>query len=75
MDETAFPRGICPVPQAHQFHRPFLFLTTIIVAFWILIGRSKEPEMGHHIEYSTVTGYFLQDDPATEPQGFDFVRD
>ena len=29
--------------------------------------------MPTHIEYTTVTGYFLQDDPATEPHGFDYV--
>lgn len=28
----------------------------------------------HYLQYSTVTGYFKQDDPATEPKGFDYVR-
>ena len=28
-----------------------------------------------HLHYSTVTGYFLQDDPATDPSDFDYVRE
>lgn len=27
-----------------------------------------------YLKYSTVVGYFLQDDPDTDPQQFDFVR-
>lgn len=27
------------------------------------------------IEYSTVTGYFLQDETATDPSAFDYVSD
>ncbi|KAF3479995.1 phosphoglycerate mutase family protein [Arthroderma uncinatum] len=27
-----------------------------------------------HIEYSTVPGYFLQDDPATDPGAFDYAK-
>jgi len=30
-------------------------------------------DMGY-IKYSTVTGYFLQDDPATDGGNFDYVR-
>jgi hypothetical protein len=30
-------------------------------------------ETSSHTEYSVVTGYFLQDDPATNPDGFDLV--
>jgi broad specificity phosphatase PhoE len=26
-----------------------------------------------HVKYTTVTGFFLQDDPATDPQNFDYV--
>ena len=29
---------------------------------------------GGYIKYSTVTGYFLQDDPATDWETFDYVR-
>jgi len=28
---------------------------------------------GEYIKYSTVTGYFQQDDPATDPNTFDYV--
>jgi hypothetical protein len=27
-----------------------------------------------YIKYETVTGYFLQDDPSTNPSTFDYVR-
>jgi broad specificity phosphatase PhoE len=31
-------------------------------------------EVGHtHYKYTTVTGYFLQDDPATDPETFDYA--
>jgi broad specificity phosphatase PhoE len=26
-----------------------------------------------HLKYTTITGFFLQDDPATDPQNFDYV--
>lgn len=26
------------------------------------------------LRFTTVTGYFLQDDPATDPDTFDYVR-
>lgn len=26
-----------------------------------------------HVEYTTITGFFLQDDPATDPRNFDYV--
>ena len=29
---------------------------------------------GATIRYSTVSGYFLQDEPTTNPSGFDYVR-
>ena len=50
--------------------RPFLFLATIVVAFMVMMGESNVPQ---YIEYTTVTGFFQQDDPATEPNGFDYV--
>lgn len=27
----------------------------------------------HYLKLTTVTGYFQQDDPATNPDGFDYV--
>lgn len=38
-----------------------------------LLKRSGESDGPTYIKYSTVTGYFQQDDLATEPKGFDFV--
>jgi hypothetical protein len=29
---------------------------------------------GKSLEFSTVGGYFLQDEPSTNPSGFDYVR-
>jgi hypothetical protein len=40
------------------------------VALLILMAFSAVPS---HIEYSTVTGYFMQDEPATNPVEFNFV--
>lgn len=47
---------------------PFLFLATIIVGFLIMMSGSDS----YYLKLSTVTGYFLQDDPATNPNGFDY---
>ncbi|CZT01725.1 related to GPI anchored protein [Rhynchosporium agropyri] len=49
----------------------FLFITTVIVPFMVMMGQSPAPSEEHTL-YSTVTGYFLQDDEATDPKGFDF---
>lgn len=46
-------------------------LTTLIVVLFFIMGECSGPS---YIEYSTVTGYFLQDDPATDPESFDYVR-
>tara|TARA_R110002033_G_scaffold162780_1_gene199580 strand:+ start:461 stop:718 length:258 start_codon:yes stop_codon:yes gene_type:complete len=39
----------------------------------IMMGEAPTPSE-EYTKYSTVTGYFLQDDEATDPKGFDFVR-
>ena len=31
-------------------------------------------EEGRHLKYETVTGFFLQDDPDTDPATFNYVR-
>lgn len=51
--------------------RPFLFLLTIFATFIVMMGESNTPR---HMTYTTVTGYFQQDDPNTDPKGFDFVQ-
>ncbi|PGH14940.1 hypothetical protein AJ80_05703 [Polytolypa hystricis UAMH7299] len=48
---------------------PFLLFLTIIVAFFTAMSESTSLS---HLEFSAVTGYFLQDDPATDPDTFDY---
>ena len=57
--------------HAHMVFRPFLFLATIFATFVVMMGESNIPQ---YIKYTTVTGFFQQDDPATDPNGFDYVR-
>ncbi|MCJ1235013.1 hypothetical protein MMC14_002977 [Varicellaria rhodocarpa] len=59
---------------------PFLFLGTIIGVFLTIImgtsSTSNAPALApskNHITYTTTTGYFLQDDPATNASTFDFI--
>lgn len=49
---------------------PFLLAATVVIALFTAMGESLALS---HFEYSTVTGYFLQDDPATDPADFDYV--
>lgn len=51
-----------------SFVSAILVLATGSTACW--------PEAsGKTIKYSAVPGYFLQDDPKTDPNGFDYVGD
>ena len=55
---------------------PFLLISTIIIAFWILMGESAPPDVPaqeSYLAYSTVPGFFAQDDPATDDKSFDFM--
>ncbi|KKY20430.1 putative phosphoglycerate mutase family protein [Diplodia seriata] len=41
------------------------------------MGEATQPYVSSntsHINYTTVTGYFLQDDPATDPSTFDYTK-
>lgn len=49
---------------------PFLFVATIVITFLVMMGESKSAE---YIAYTTVTGYFQQDDPATDSGSFDYT--
>ncbi|TVY65628.1 putative phosphoglycerate mutase [Lachnellula suecica] len=51
---------------------PILFVLTIIIALFVIMGESPKPTP-EHLEYSTVTGYFQQDDPTTDDHGFDYT--
>jgi len=42
----------------------------VVVTFLVMMGETK----GHnYIKYTTITGFFLQDDPATNPATFDYT--
>ncbi|KAL2073622.1 hypothetical protein VTL71DRAFT_10948 [Oculimacula yallundae] len=51
----------------------FLFTATIIIAFMVMMEESPIPSE-EYTKYSAVPGYFLQDDEATDPKGFDFTK-
>jgi hypothetical protein len=61
-----------PRPELTINSRPILFVVTIIVPFFLMMGESSGPK-STYLKYSTVTGYFEQDDPNTESRGYDFV--
>jgi len=42
------------------------------VTFMIMMGETPAPEP-EYLKYSTVTGFFLQDEPTTDPVTFDYV--
>ncbi len=50
--------------------RTVLLLVAIFVAFLTARGESRDTE---YIKYTTVTGFFQQDDPATNAGTFDYV--
>jgi hypothetical protein len=50
-----------------------LFIATVVVALLVVMGEPANSDHPHYLKYSTVTGYFLQDDPATNHDGFDYV--
>lgn len=57
-------------------HSPFLFFTTVLLALLFTMGEATRPYVTSntsHINYTTVTGFFLQDDPSTNASTFDYV--
>ncbi|OAT02027.1 phosphoglycerate mutase [Blastomyces dermatitidis ER-3] len=48
---------------------PFLLAVTVVFALFAAMSESLALS---HLEYTTVTGYFLQDDPTTYPADFDY---
>ncbi|GME21826.1 putative phosphoglycerate mutase protein [Neofusicoccum parvum] len=56
---------------------PFLFFTTVLLALLSTMGEATQPYVTSntsHINYTTVTGFFLQDDPATNASTFDYTK-
>ncbi|KAI9780676.1 MAG: hypothetical protein M1839_006617 [Geoglossum umbratile] len=47
-----------------------LFVWTILVALVVVVAEASVPS---YIKYTAVTGFFLQDDPSTDPATFDFT--
>ncbi|KAH8693902.1 phosphoglycerate mutase family protein [Talaromyces proteolyticus] len=50
---------------------PILLFTTILLAGFMAMGESLKT--ASYLRYSTVTGYFLQDEESTDPTKFDYV--
>ncbi|KAK2625307.1 hypothetical protein QTJ16_005676 [Diplocarpon rosae] len=50
----------------------FLLVSTIIAALFVTMNETSSPA-DEYVRYSTVTGYFLQDEESTDPTGFDFT--
>ncbi|RDW60896.1 phosphoglycerate mutase family protein [Coleophoma cylindrospora] len=56
---------------------PVLFFAAVFIALVLTMDTSTplQEGQGHtHIVYSTVTGYFQQDDPKTDPKTFDYTK-
>ncbi|KAL9105701.1 MAG: hypothetical protein Q9227_009185 [Pyrenula ochraceoflavens] len=64
-----------------MFRRPIIFIITVLGSFMYMMNSpaSLLPEGNNddaawkHFEYSTVTGYLLQDEPSTDPANFDYT--
>jgi hypothetical protein len=60
--------------------RPTLFFLTVVVALFVVMGEAPndEPQLpvtaSSFLRYQTLNGYFLQDDPKTNPSTFNYVR-
>lgn len=51
---------------------PLLLVTTVLVAGVMAMAESIPTES--HLQFTTVSGYFLQDEPTTDPSKFDYVE-
>jgi hypothetical protein len=66
-----FPRSTWKLIKRYS---SFLFVATIVIAFLVIMSEAPPQHEEEYLRFSTVTGYFLQDDPETDPNGFDYVR-
>jgi hypothetical protein len=51
--------------------RSLLLVATVVVAIFMMV---TEAQGTGYYDFVTVDGYFLQDDPTTNPATFDYVR-
>jgi len=57
--------------------RLLLFAATFVVLFWMVMdvtaSRTPHPAAKGYYRYETITGFFKQDDPSTDPRTFNYV--
>ena len=56
-----------------MIYSPFVLLVAVVVGFMVMSGEAIQPN--EFTRYTTITGFFEQDDPATSPSGFDYVSE
>jgi len=54
-----------------MMHRSFLVVAAVVVGFMVMMGESIQPN--EFTRYTSVTGFFEQDDPNTVAGTFDYV--
>lgn len=61
----------------HHFSRVIIALTVKLILI-VMVDAHAQPAPthapSHIIKYTTITGYFLQDDPSTNASTFDYVK-
>lgn len=65
--------------MAYAFHFPLVFVALTVVALILIVmvdahTPTTENTPSFIIKYTTITGYFLQDDPTTNASSFDYVN-
>ena len=74
---STFPRAL-QLQTALRYWIMFAVFSAISLALWAsfsagLVPRSLAASPNSHINYTTVTGYFLQDEPSTNASTFNFI--
>ena len=73
-----YPRHIALKPTSDHLSHSIAAFFVISLVYWLFgtSSPSSGDNMGsisHKYEYEAVTGYFLQDDPKTDPDTFEYV--
>jgi hypothetical protein len=71
------------LPSFHETRTDHLFLSLtatfgLLLIYWLfghdsLPNKNKMESHKQKVKYEAVTGYFLQDDPKTDPNTFEYV--